>query len=41
VDGALTTILGREACARQTLLTMDQLLMENRRLEVNLKGLKA
>lgn len=40
VDGALTCILGREAAARRTRLTMDQLLAENIRLEVNLKGLK-
>lgn len=41
VDGALTTILGREAAARQTRLTMDELLKENKRLDVDLKGLKA
>ena len=41
VDGALTTILGREACRRQTLLTMEQLLKESQRLEVNLRGLRA
>ena len=41
VDGALTTILGREAAVRRTRLTMDELLKENKRLEVDLKGLKA
>jgi predicted dehydrogenase len=41
VDGALTTILGREAAARHTRLTMDELLKENKRLDVDLRGLKA
>jgi hypothetical protein len=40
VDGALATVLGREAAARQTRLTMDQLLKENKRLEIDLTGLK-
>ncbi|MCX7886530.1 MAG: Gfo/Idh/MocA family oxidoreductase [Verrucomicrobiae bacterium] len=40
VDGCLTCILGREAAARHTKLTMDQILKENKKLEVNLKGLK-
>lgn len=40
VDGALTTILGREAALRHTRLTMDELLKENKRLEVDLRGLK-
>jgi predicted dehydrogenase len=40
VDGALTCILGREAAARRTRLTMDELLKENRKLEVDLPGLK-
>ena len=40
VNGALTCILGREAASRRVRLTMDQLLHENKRLEVNLKGLK-
>jgi predicted dehydrogenase len=39
VDGTLTAILGREATARHTRLTMDELLKENKRLEVDLKGL--
>lgn len=41
VDGALATILGREAALRRTRLTMDQLLKENTRLEADLRGLKA
>ena len=41
VDGCLACILGREAAERGTVLTMEQLLKENRRLEVNLEGLKA
>jgi myo-inositol 2-dehydrogenase/D-chiro-inositol 1-dehydrogenase len=40
VDSALTCILGREAAARGTRLTMDQVLAENRKLEANLAGLK-
>ena len=41
VDGALATILAREAAARHTRLTMDELIKENRRVEVDLRGLKA
>lgn len=41
VDGVLVCILGREAAARQARLTMDQLVKENKKLEVDLKGLKA
>jgi len=41
VDGALTTILGREAAARHSRLTMDELLKENKRLEVDLRGLRS
>jgi len=41
VDGHLTGILGREAAARRTKVTMEELLKENKRLEVDLKGLKA
>lgn len=41
VDGVLTCVLGREAASRRTKLTMDELLKENKRLEVDLKGLKA
>ena len=40
VDGCLTCILGREAAARHGRLTMDELLKENKKLEVDLKGLK-
>lgn len=41
VDGALTAILGREAAARGDLLTMDELIKENKKLEVDLTGLKS
>jgi predicted dehydrogenase len=41
VDSILTCILGREAAARHTRLTMDELLKENKRLEVDLTGLKS
>jgi len=41
VDGTLTAILGREAAARRRYLTMDELLKENKKLEVDLIGLKA
>ena len=40
VDGHLTAILGREAMARKTWLTMDELIKENKKLEVDLHGLK-
>ena len=40
VDGALTTILGREAAARRGRMTMEELIRENRRLDVDLRGLK-
>jgi predicted dehydrogenase len=41
VDGTLTAILGREACARRRYLTMEELVKENRKLEIDLRGLKA
>lgn len=41
VDSALATILGREAAARRTKLAMEQLLKEDKRLEPDLRGLKA
>lgn len=41
VDGCLTCILGREAAFRHGRLTMDELLKENKRIEVDLSGLKA
>jgi len=41
VDGVLTCVLGREAAARRTRLTMDELLKENKKLEVDLTGLKS
>ena len=40
VDSHLTAILGREAMARKTWLTMDDLVKENKKLEVDLHGLK-
>jgi len=40
VDGTLTAILGREAARRRTRLTMDDLVKENKKLEVDLSGLK-
>jgi myo-inositol 2-dehydrogenase / D-chiro-inositol 1-dehydrogenase len=40
VDGALACVLGREAAARHQRLTMEQVLKENRRREVDLAGLK-
>jgi hypothetical protein len=41
VDCVLNCVLGREAATRRLRLTMEQLLKENRKMEVNLKGLKA
>lgn len=41
VDSTLAVILGREAGIRNTLLTWDELIKENKKLKVNLKGLKA
>jgi hypothetical protein len=41
VDSVLVCILGREAAARRVKLTMDEVLRENKRLEVDLNGLKA
>ncbi len=41
VDGALVTILAREAARRRTHLTLAQLMAENQRLDVNLRGLKS
>jgi len=40
VDSVLTCILGREAASRRIRLTMDDLIEENKRLEVDLTGLK-
>jgi myo-inositol 2-dehydrogenase / D-chiro-inositol 1-dehydrogenase len=40
IDGALTTILGREAGRRRSELTLADLLKENAELQVNLEGLK-
>jgi predicted dehydrogenase len=41
VDGVLTCILGYEAAARRTRMTMEALLKENKRMEVDLRGLKS
>jgi predicted dehydrogenase len=40
VNSTLATILGSEAGRRNTLLTWDEVLRENRRIEMSLKGLK-
>ena len=40
IDGVLTCVLGYEAAARRTRLTMEALIKENKRLEVDLTGLK-
>lgn len=40
VDGILTCVLGREAALRETRLTLEQVVREARRLEVDLQGLK-
>jgi myo-inositol 2-dehydrogenase / D-chiro-inositol 1-dehydrogenase len=40
VDGVLVSLLAQAAGARGTRVTMEQLLHENRRCEVNLRGLK-
>jgi hypothetical protein len=40
VDGTLTAILGREAATRRTKMTMDELIKENRKLELDTKDLK-
>ena len=39
-DDALTAVLGREAAARRTCLTMEELLKENRELPFDLSGFK-
>lgn len=41
VDGVLTCLLGMDATERGTRLTMKELLRENRRREVDLRGLKS
>jgi myo-inositol 2-dehydrogenase / D-chiro-inositol 1-dehydrogenase len=40
VDGALACVLGREAAERKQRLTMAQVIKKNRKLEVDLTGLK-
>lgn len=41
VDSALACILGREAASRRIRLTMDDLIRENKRLSMDLTGLRA
>jgi predicted dehydrogenase len=41
VDGALTAILGKEAAHRGMLLTMDQVIKENKQCKPDLTGLKS
>jgi predicted dehydrogenase len=41
VNATLATILGREAARRNTKLTWDEVIRENKRLEVDLSGLQA
>jgi predicted dehydrogenase len=40
VDGVLACILGREAAVRHSRLTMEELIRENKKLELDLAGLK-
>ena len=40
IDSCLATILAREACLRKGRMTMEELLKANRKLEVDLTGLK-
>jgi len=41
IDSCLATILGREACLRKGMMTMDELLKETRRIEPDLTGWKS
>ena len=41
VDDALTAVLGREAAARGKVLTMDELLQENKEPVFDLSGLRS
>lgn len=41
VNATLATILGREAARKNTIITWDEMLKENKRLQVDLTGLKA
>ena len=41
VDSTLATILGREAAKRNTMLTWEQMIKENRKIEPDLTGLKS
>jgi hypothetical protein len=40
IDSCLATILARDACRRKGRMTMEELLTANRRIEVDLDGLK-
>ena len=40
IDSVLTCILGREAAARDERMTMDQLIKENKKLAIDIRGLK-
>jgi hypothetical protein len=41
VNSTLATILGREAAGRNTKLTWDEVIRENKGYEIDLTGLKA
>ena len=41
VEGALACVLGREAAERRQRLTIEQIIKENRKLDVDLSGLKS
>ena len=41
VESNFAAILGREAAMRRTLVTLDELIRENRELQPNLSGLKS
>jgi len=41
VDGVLAAILGREAATRHIRLTMDEVMKENKKLELDLRGMKS
>jgi len=41
IDSTLATILGREAAAKNTKVTWDEMISENKKIEVDLTGLRA
>ena len=41
IDSTLATILGREAARRNTKVMWDEMIGENKKLEVDLTGLRA